>query len=290
MRFRKSYYLIAIAIIAIVVLTMSFLRIKVRMETNITTLPSIDDVPREYWAKLAEKKIYFGHQSVGYNIVEGIEDIIKSHPQIKLNVVKTCDPAAFVKPVFAHSGVGKNTEPDSKINDFVNIMDSGVGEEVDIAILKFCYVDITRDSEPQKIFNDYQTSIKDLKNRYPKIKFLHSTVPLRSAPKGIERNLKQTIKLILGKPGVVEDNIKRQCYNDLLRDAYNQTEPFFDLALVESVGPESKRYYAAAGTEKVYMMASEYTYDGGHLNSLGRKNVAEQFLIKLATLANECEE
>ena len=255
------------------------------MDSDMTTLPSIDDVPVEYWAKLAGKKIYFGHQSVGYNIVEGMEEIVKANPRINLNIVKTSEPAAFEKPVFAHSGVGRNGNVDSKIESFENIMDSGVGDKVDIAFFKFCYVDVTRDSDPKKVFDSYKSAIEDLKSRYPRTKFLNVTVPICSVPKDIKRNLKQTVKTILGRPGVVEDNMKRQRYNLLLRDACFQKEPFFDLALTESVGPGSKRCYTSKGTEKVFMMASEYTDDGGHLNSLGRKKAAEQLLIILAELA-----
>lgn len=50
-----------------------------------------------------------------------------------------------------------------------------------------------------------------------------------------------------------------------------KTEPFFDLALIESVNPDGFRCYAAKGTEKVNVMASEYTEDGGHLNSWAEK-------------------
>jgi lysophospholipase L1-like esterase len=72
----------------------------------------------------------------------------------------------------------------------------------------------------------------------------------------------------------------------LLRDAYSKTEPFFDLALIESVNPDGFRCYVAKGTEKVNVMASEYTEDGGHLNSRGGRKVAEQLLIILAQIAS----
>ncbi len=45
-----------------------------------TTLPSIKGVPAETWQKLSQKKIYFGHQSVGNNIIDGIKDIMKENP------------------------------------------------------------------------------------------------------------------------------------------------------------------------------------------------------------------
>jgi hypothetical protein len=287
MKIKKRYLFISVIALSIIgVLTMFVTKIKTRTDTNKTTLPSIDDVPREYWAKLAEKKIFFGHKSVGYNIMDGIADVMNERDYIKLNVVEGCEPTTFDLPVFAHSQVGKNTDPISKIRSFMNIMDAGAGGKVDMAFFKFCYVDIMRDSDPQEIMDDYRAALEELKNRYPETKFLHITVPIRSVPKGLKRNLKQSVKLLLGIPGALDDNMMRQRYNKLLRDAYSKTEPFFDLALIESVNPDGLRCYAARGTEKVNVMAPEYTDDGGHLNIQGRRKVAEQLLIILAEMAS----
>ena len=260
-------------------------RLKTMTDSNKITLSSIDDVPREHWAKLAEKKIFFGHQSVGYNIIDGIKDILNELNYIKLNIIEAREPSAFDQPVLAHSQVGMNTQPFTKIKRFVEIMDSGVGSEVDIAFFKFCYVDIMRDSNPQKIFDGYSRAMEGLKGRYPKTKFLHITVPIRSVPKQAKRYLKQTIKLLIGKPGFFEDNMMRHHYNDLLSSAYSKTGLFFDLARIESINSSGFRCYALKGAEKVCVMAPEYTEDAGHLNSLGRKKMAEQLLIILADIA-----
>jgi len=260
-------------------------RIKTRTDSTKITLPSIDDVPAEHWAKLANKKIFFGHQSVGYNIIDGISDILNERDYIKLNIIEARETSAFDKPVFAHSQVGMNTKPFSKIKRFVEIMDSGVGDKVDIAFFKFCYVDIMRDSNPREIFDSYSAALKELKVRYPETQFLHITVPIRSVPKGIKRNLKQSVKLLIGKPGFFEDNIMRRSYNELLKDAYSKTEALFDLAMIESVNTSGFRCHAIKGAEKVWVMAPEYTDDGGHLNSLGRRKVAEQLLIILSETA-----
>ena len=249
------------------------------------TLPSIDDVPKEHWAKLAEKKIFFGHQSVGYNIIDGITDIIKERDYIKLNIIEAREPSAFNQPVLAHSQVGMNTKPFSKIERFVEIMDAGVGSKVDIAFFKFCYVDIMRDSDPQEIFDGYSSALEELKVRYPNTKFLHVTVPIRSVPKGAKKYLKQMVKLLIGKPGFFEDNMIRLNYNDLLNNAYSKTGLFFNLAHIESVNSSGFGCYALKGAEKVSVMAPEFTEDGGHLNSLGRRNAAEQLLIILADIA-----
>lgn len=288
MKVKTRYVFTGVIVILIIsALTMFFTKVKTKTDVNKIALPSIDDVPKEYWAKLAEKKIFFGHQSVGYNIIEGVRDIINEREYMKLNVVETKEPAEFDQPIFAHSQVGKNTDPASKITGFRNIMDAGVGNKVDIAFFKFCYVDIMRDSDPQEIFDDYSNGIEGLKARYPETKFLHVTVPVRSTPKGAKRTLKEHVKLLIGKPGTLDDNIKRQHYNTLLNEAYSKTDPVFDLALVESVDPGGFRYYANKGVEKVFVMALQYTDDGGHLNEEGRKKVAEQLLITLAKIANK---
>jgi len=281
-------FIVAVAVVLIVgPLAMFFASIRIKADTNKITLPSIDDVPAECWAKLARKKIFFGHQSVGYNIIDGITDIINEHDYIQLNVAEAREPAAFDRPIFAHSQVGRNTDPISKIESFRNIMDAGVGNKVDIAFFKFCYVDMMRDSDPQEIFGSYSAAMEDLKGRYPETTFLHVTVPVCSVPKGAKKNLKQSVKRLIGRPGILDDNLVRQNYNALLNDAYSKTEPVFDLALIESIRPGGFRCYAAKGDEKAFVMAPEDTEDGGHLNGRGRKKIAAQLLIILAQIANE---
>jgi hypothetical protein len=260
---------------------------KIKTDTHRITLPSIEDVPGEYWAKLAEKRIFFGHQSVGYNILDGMINILDEYNHIKLNIVETNEAAKFDRPIFAHSQVGRNTDPASKIKSFINIMDSGVGNKVDIAFFKFCYVDIMRDSNPREIFDTYNAAIDDLKERYPRVMFMHVAVPLCSTPVGAERKIKENIKLLIGKPGLLDDNINRNLYNRMLNETYSETEPVFDLALLESVNPDGFRSYVNKGSEKVFLMSPQYTNDGGHLKSEYRKRIAEQLLIILAEAANK---
>ncbi len=277
---------VGLATLTAVAILLCLGKMKTRIEEDRVVLSTIDDLPKAHWAKLAEKKIFFGHQSVGYNIIDGIKDVIGESDHIRLNIVETREPSKFDQPIFAHARVGKNMDPVSKIKSFKNVMDAGVGNKVDIAFLKFCYIDVMRDSDPQRILDDYSSTIEDLKTRYPKAKFLHVTVPICSGPKSIERVLKESVKRLIGRPGVLDDNKMRQRYNTLLKDAYSQKEPIFDLALIESVNPIGCRYYATKGTAKVCVMVPEYTDDGGHLNKLGRRKVAEQLLITLAQMAN----
>jgi len=288
MRICKCYiFLIVLFICLVVAIAFMWARINMKTETEIIVLPSIESVPKEYWAKLAEKKIFFGHKSVGYNVLDGITDIMREHDYVRLKIVETDDPADFDEPIFAHAAIGKNTKPQSKILAFKNIMDSGVGDKVDMAFFKFCYVDVMRDSDPQQIFDNYDSELESLKARYPEVAFLHVTVPVCSTPRTAERVLKESVRFLIGKPGVLDDNLKRQRYNSLLNQRYAKAEKVFDLAFAESISLNGLRCYGTKGGERVYIMFPGYTHDGGHLNPIGRKKIAEQLLITLAKMANE---
>jgi len=270
----------------VVIVALQMVLVKMYTDTDKITLPAIEDMGRDFWSKLGRSKIFFGHQSVGYNIVDGVTDLLKDFNYINLNLAETCDPVQFGQPIFAHAQVGRNMDPLSKIQSFEEILDSGVGDSIDIAFFKFCYVDIFRDSNPAEIFDNYIATMDGLKDRYPRTKFLHVTVPIRSLPKSAVGGLKQSIKSLVGRPGVLDDNMVRERYNRLLTDTYSGTEPLFDLAMVESVNSKGFRCHKGKGSQKVCVMAPEYTDDGGHLNAVGRRRVAEQLLVILAEVAN----
>ena len=229
---------------------------------------SIKDIPNSAWEKLSQKKIFFGHQSVGFNIIDGLKDIMKEYPQIKLNI-------------FAHARVGKNKDPKSKIDAFAHVMEKGIGNKADIAFLKFCYVDVMAGTDVHKVFTEYMNTMSRLKKTYPKTNFIHVTVPLTTRQTGI----KARIKKLIGKPvGGYDDNIKRNEFNELLIKEYDGKEPVFDLAKVESTFPDGTQATFSKDGMTYYSMVPDYTYDGGHLNEIGRKKVAEQLLILLANL------
>lgn len=243
--------------------------------------PSIKDVSSEKWEKLAQKKIYFGHQSVGFNIIDGIKDVMKENPQIKLNIVETADANEFENGLFAHSRVGKNVDSKSKIDEFVKFINKGIGEKADAAALKFCYVDIRADTDTKNVFIDYSDSISQLKKKYPDTTIIHFTVPITTT----KTTWKTWIKKLIGKKTwEYDDNIKRNEYNEMLIKKYEGKEPVLDIAKIESTFPDGTRCTFTKTGKTYYSMVPEYTYDGGHLNELGRKKVAEQFLILLANL------
>jgi hypothetical protein len=255
------------------------------MSQQSSPFPSIKDVPPSAWEKLAQKKIYFGHQSVGYNIIDGIKDVMKENPQIKLNIVETSDPADFNSGVFAHSKVGKNVDPKSKTESFAEFVQQGIGNKADVTFFKFCYVDIDKNTNLKGLFEDYKTKMVQLEKDYPGVKFIHVTVPLKS----IKTNWKTSIKELIGKGDMWEydGNVERNEYNDLIKKEYSGKEPVFDLAALESTFSDGRRSSRNSGGKILYSLMPEYTSDGGHLNEKGRKIVAEHLLIFISNLIKE---
>ena len=56
-------------------------------------------------------KFYFAHQSVGNNIIEGLQ-------QESINIVGNLHTNNFPEQFIVHSLIGKNLDPISKIQDF----------------------------------------------------------------------------------------------------------------------------------------------------------------------------
>ncbi|MCP4138482.1 MAG: hypothetical protein GY754_46420 [bacterium] len=240
----------------------------------LTKISAVQDSSLE---QLTEKKIFFAHQSVGFNLVDGIKDLIKDNSKIKLNLVETGKPEDFNKGIFAHAKNGKNFNPGSKIDAFAKTMEGGLAEKADIAFFKFCYVDFNKDTDINKVFNDYKTTMAKLAKKYPKTKFVHITAPIKVKESGVTTSLKG----ILGKGH--EANIKRNQYNEMLKKEYSGS--IFDLAQYESTHPDGKREGIVKDGKSYYTLIPEYSHDGEHLNEKGRKIVAEQFLIFLSGLS-----
>lgn len=240
------------------------------------SLKSISEVPVAKWEKLSSMKIYFGHQSVGYNILDGIKAIIKENPQIALNIVESIDFESHNSGALFHSKVGQNTDPKSKMDDFEKILTSKKSDQIDVAFLKLCYVDITANSKPQEIFANYEDMIKRIRLKNTKTKIIHLTTPLTRTQIGIKASLKK----ILGKPlhGYAE-NIKRHEYDRLLRSSFAET--VFDLSKFESTLPDGSRVSFKQNGRDYYSLAPEYTSDGGHLNEEGREIIAKKLLLFL---------
>ena len=229
---------------------------------------------------VANMRIFFGHQSVGKNILDGINDISEGGNN-KINIVESRIADDSSEPAFLHAGVGKNKDPLSKIVDFREIVKNEIGGKVDVAFFKFCYVDFDQTTDIQSTFNKYQETMKALKENYPQTTFVHFTVPLVEA----RLNMKGYVKKIIGRYDTKrEGNIKRNQFNTMLKAEYEGKEPIFDLAGIESTYPDGKNETFEKDGRTYYALAPLYTNDSGHLNETGSKVLAGKLLYFLASL------
>jgi len=241
----------------------------------------LDTVPQTTWDALSKKKIFFGHQSVGQNIMDGIKDVMGHNSTIRLDIRETSNPSDYSSPLFAHSPIGRNTDPKSKIDHFREILEGGVGQIADIAMFKFCFVDIDRKTDIESLFQYYDETITNLKVKYPSLRIITFTVPLTNMPNGI----KPLIKKMLGMmPPFKDDNIKRNIFNQKLRDRCGKF--VFDLADAESALPGGGSALYKVGNETFSLLNPDYTNDGGHLNAQGRQVIAIDLILYLLGLIN----
>jgi hypothetical protein len=229
--------------------------------------------------RLTQRRVFFGHQSVGFNILDGVRDLAHQAGVEGLRIAEITDANEFAPGTLAHAAVGRNEEPLSKIEAFRQYLESGVGASTDVALLKFCYIDVNASTDVNAIFHAYRDTMVDLKRAFPHLQIVHSTMPLRT----VQTGPKAVVKSLLGRPagGYVENRLRNQ-YNDLVRAEYGGKEPVFDLAAIESTMPDGSRVMFDFGGRDYFALNPAYTYDNGHLNEAGRLMVARAFVAALA--------
>ncbi|MDM7988100.1 MAG: hypothetical protein QUS13_12260 [Smithella sp.] len=238
------------------------------------------------WESLSAKRIFFGHQSVGYNIIDGMRDLMKINPGIKCTIEETADLAGLRGGVFAHARNGENGNPKSKINSFASAIRSGVGKHADIAFFKFCYVDFNENTDVKDVFNHYKKTMGEIRKEYPSVRFLNATVPITTEGEllDIRNRVKDMIKKIIGRTTMTEknalSNIKRNEFNGYLLAEYGKGTTL-DIAAYESIDAKGKQYKSRVSGSEHLTMAPSNTSDGGHLNEPGRMVVADRFLAQL---------
>src|SRR5438105_4753432 len=97
---------------------------------------------------LSRARVFFGHQSVGENVLNGVRDLTSDVGISGISIIDVRDgdrlpPRGYI----LHTKIGENTRPDLKNADFARIIEEKK-DEIDVAILKYCFVDLTASSDP----------------------------------------------------------------------------------------------------------------------------------------------
>lgn len=224
---------------------------------------------------ISRERIYFAHQSVGGNLLEGVAEL-SAEAGVPVRILRA-DRAAEVPPAtFGHTFVPENGAPLKKLESFRTEL---AGATLDLALLKFCYVDIRADTDVKALFARYRQTIAELRRSHPHTVFVHVTLPLTTEQTG----WKALAKKLLGRaPSGTVENVRREQYNRLLRDAYAGREPLFDLARIESTAPDGTPVRVRWQGLSAPALAPQYTDDGGHLNTDGRRRAARELVAVLA--------
>ena len=263
----------------IILLTLVFL-------SGCTDKSNIGEIPMEVNSSITniklfqETNIYFGHKSVGNNIIEGIRTIARDNKRNDIIIYRLDDEEKLPKNYFVHSSIGKNGDPISKIREFQTNIDSLIKENLKIAMMKFCFADFDKNSDIDGVFQTYVTTINSMKNNYPDLIIIHFTIPLK-AEKSFLGKLKAFVKGESDK--IFYDNFARNKYNDLIWSNY-PAENIFDIAKIESTYSDGKRKIEKLNGVQCYFMINEYSRDGSHLNELGQKLVANELINYIAKI------
>jgi hypothetical protein len=241
---------------------------------------NVDAKLRGNLERLAQMRVFFGHQSVGANILDGVRQLaLETGIAVRIAEVNNADGIA--PGTFGHAWIGENGKPALKLNAFEAAVDSQSGD-LDVALVKLCYLDIAADTDVKALFERYRATIARLKTKHPHTIFVHVTAPLTYVQSGV----KAYIKRLLGRaPYGAAENVRRAEYNALVRETYGGREPIYDLARIESTAPDGTVIAAEWMGHSVPELAPEFTDDGHHLNAAGRLRAAREFVSVLSAAA-----
>ncbi|MFT3840589.1 MAG: SGNH/GDSL hydrolase family protein [Myxococcaceae bacterium] len=223
---------------------------------------------------ISKKKVFFAHQSVGQNLVDGVTKLaFDEHVMLRVVPYK---PGALSEPGLVHAQNGVNGQPETKLKGFGELLSQTEG--ADLAAMKLCYVDFTPDTDAAALFAKFKAAHDEVKQKHPGLKVMVITTPLTT----VQRGLKAALKNKLGGGAYGErENVKRHQFNELIRKEYQGKEPFFDLAALESGSGTAACTFERDG-QTWPCLRDEITDDGGHLNANGQRQLATAWVAALA--------
>jgi hypothetical protein len=223
-------------------------------------------------------RVFFGHQSVGVNVLDGVPGVFAKHniaaPPIELDGTEPGPAGGFI----SHEFIGENEKPLTKIESFDKAIRGGIGDKIDVALMKLCYIDIMTTTDVDALFASYRDTMTALERDYPDVTFIHATVPLTTEPSFVSK-LKMRLKGS-DRFGAAE-NVARERYNELVRAQYGSGH-LLDLAAIESTQPDGKRDVRTHDGQQYFTLSEGYAADLGHLNAIGSEIAATAFLQSIA--------
>jgi hypothetical protein len=225
-------------------------------------------------------RIFLGHQSVGADIVRGLGELPAIESAAALRIcdkghIDELPPGSQTRWLLVHTPIGRNRDPLSKLDEFERLLRGELAQRVDLALCKFCYVDVTAATAIDELFAVYHSRMQELAAAIAPIRIAHITIPLRAVSAGWRARLSRALGR---RDPELAHNRAREDFNRRLRQAFPAA--LFDLAAVESGQPEP-----LTASDSIRSLRVDYTNDGGHLNAQGRRIAARAFLQFLESVA-----
>jgi hypothetical protein len=218
-------------------------------------------------ATVAGARVFFGHQSVGQDVLGGIRRLYADRGE----------PAAPVQDAL----IGANQDPLSKIADFDTRVRGGLAERVDVALMKLCYIDVTARTDVDALLEAYRSTLAALERDLPGVTFVHVTVPLTAERSALGRLRARVTRNDRYGP---DENVVRERLNARLRAEYAGGH-LFDLAAVESTRPDGTRVTGRHAGSDYFALHDGYAADLGHLNEAGAAAAATAWVTAVARAA-----
>jgi hypothetical protein len=205
---------------------------------------------------LKQRKVFFGHQSVGQNLVDGAR-------MIGFPFARVTSGAELAATPWGEAKIDKNRAPLEKISSFHTFLtDKGMGA-VDVAGFKFCWIDFNANSNVDDLLAKYDAEVKLAKEKFPALRILHITPPLTT-----------------NEPKL---NAIRWQFGRALVARYKNDGLVLDLAEVVSTTADGG-VCERGGSPR---MCTAWALDRGHLNAVGSQRAARAFVIAVHRLLNE---
>lgn len=210
---------------------------------------------------------FFGHKSVGNNILDGMVDLQVQNSERYTIAMQYGWPNWFAdNDGILHRTIGTNYYPETKIDAFnTHLRDDGF-HVADVAMMKFCPSDVPPFSSTPAAdtWVAYRDMMNALEHDYPGVTFVWWTISLMTADDN-------------------RGNDERAVFNGLVREYCAASGCLlFDIADIESHDPDGSPIVGPTGHEAMY---NGYSDDGAHLNEMGRQRVANAFWWLLARAA-----
>lgn len=182
---------------------------------------AFDQLTKADKMKIAKRRVYFEHASVGYNLLEGLRAVVPS-----LAVATAGNPAEARKWLGSHVGLAENPRGNPGCWEKVKIFaGSGNMPAGTLSMMKFCYID--DDGNVGGLFNSYRDAMERLERANPGVCYVWWTMPVMTS-----------------------DNQRRFEFNKLVRGyCQSHRKPLFDIASIEAdnSGNQDKRYSEDGG-------------------------------------------